>query len=263
ISHLMLGIGFILGPFVAGKVVAFSSHLFDACFYLFLACAVFSFFNFLLIYFFWTPDEDKMVSAKHSTIAWKDLFSCNREVGILLFAEFLIFFGWYFFIKTFQVFLVEGIQCTEGQVFNVYSQYGLWFTVSQVVFILWLHRHSKSDRFFRHFITFLAFSIFVLSFTHSYGAACLIVPLFTFAFGILIPSLTGLVADYATSHNNGKLMGLQQSVQALAKIGGPLIAGCALTLTPLATVLLSPLFILASRAVFALRNREKSVDLSV
>ncbi len=37
-------------------------------------------------------------------------------------------------------------------------------------------------------------------------------------------------------------MGLHQSVQAFAKIGGPLIAGCVLTLTPLATVLLSPLF---------------------
>lgn len=255
VSHLMLGIGFILGPYVAGKVVTFSSHVFDACFYLFLACAIFSFFNFLLIYFFWSPDEDKMVTAKPTEILWKDLFSCNREVKILLFAEFLIFFGWYFFIKTFQVFLIEGIQCTEAQVFNVYSQYGLWFALSQVVFITWFHRYSKSEKFFRHFITFLALSILILYFAKSYAAACLIVPLFTFAYGMLIPSLTGLVSDYATSHNNGKVMGLHQSIQAFAKIGGPLIAGCVLTLTPMATVLLSPLFILASRAL--LRKKEK------
>lgn len=259
VSHLMLGIGFILGPFTAGKVVAFSTHVFDACFYLFLACAIFSFFNFLLIYFFWTPDEDKMVSAKPAEILWKDLFSCNREVKVLLFGEFLIFFGWYFFIKSFQVFLIEGIQCTEAQVFNVYSQYGLWFALSQVVFISWLHRYSKSEKFFRHFITFLALSIFILYFAKSYWAACLIVPLFTFAYGMLIPSLTGLVSDYATSHNNGKVMGLHQSIQAFAKIGGPLIAGCVLTLTPMATVLLSPLFILASRAILALREKEKKL----
>jgi DHA1 family tetracycline resistance protein-like MFS transporter len=255
VSHLMLGIGFILGPYVAGKVVTFSSHVFDACFYLFLACAIFSFFNFLLIYFFWSPDEDKMVTAKPTEILWKDLFSCNREVKILLFAEFLIFFGWYFFIKTFQVFLIEGIQCTEAQVFNVYSQYGLWFALSQVVFITWFHRYSKSEKFFRHFITFLALSILILYFAKSYAAACLIVPLFTFAYGMLIPSLTGLVSDYAGAQNNGKVMGLHQSIQAIAKIGGPLIAGCVLTLTPMATVLLSPLFILASRAL--LRKKEK------
>jgi DHA1 family tetracycline resistance protein-like MFS transporter len=256
VSHLMLGIGFILGPFVAGKIVAFSSHVFDACFYLFLSCAIFSFINFLLIYFFWTPDEDKMVTARPTQILWKDLFQCNREVKVLLFAEFLIFFGWYFFIKTFQVFLIEGIQCTEAQVFNVYSQYGFWFALSQAVFIAWLHRYSKSEKFFHHFITLLAFSIFILYFAKSFWAACLIVPLFTFAYGSLIPSLTGLVSDYADSQSNGKIMGLHQSVQAFAKIGGPLIAGCVLTLTPLATVLLSPLFILASRAIFALRDKK-------
>lgn len=255
VSHLMLGIGFILGPFVAGKIVAFSSHVFDACFYLFLLCSIFSFINFLLIYFFWTPDEDKMISAKPTQIFWKDLFQCGREVKVLLFAEFLIFFGWYFFIKTFQVFLIEGIQCSETQVFNVYSQYGLWFALSQLIFIAWLHRFSKSEKFFHRFITFLALSIFVLYFAKSYWAACLIVPLFTVAYGALIPSLTALVSDYASSHNNGKIMGLHQSIQAFAKIGGPLIAGCVLTLTPLATVLLSPLFILASRAIFALRQK--------
>jgi len=257
VSHLMLGIGFILGPFVAGKIVAFSPQVFDACFYLFLSCAAFSFINFFLIYFFWTPDEDKMVTANPTQIRWKELFQCSREIKILLFAEFLIFFGWYFFIKSFQVFLIEGIQCTEEQVFNVYSQYGLWFALSQVVFILWLHRYSKSEKFFNRFITFLALTIFVLYFAKSYAAACLIVPFFTFAYGMLIPSLTGLVSDYTTSLDNGKVMGLHQSVQAFAKIGGPLIAGCVLTMTPLATVLLSPLFIFASRAIFALRDRTK------
>jgi len=190
-----------------------------------------------------------MVTAKRTQILWKDLFHCSREIKVLLFAEFLIFFGWYFFIKTFQVFLIEGIQCTEAQVFNVYSQYGLWFALSQVVFIAWLHRYAKKEKFFHYFITFLAFSIFVLYFAKNYLAACLIVPLFTLAYGMLIPSLTGLVSDLATSQDNGKIMGLHQSIQAFAKIGGPLIAGCVLTLTPLATVLLSPLFIVASRAI--------------
>lgn len=262
ISHLMLGIGFILGPFIAGKVVAFSSHVFDACFYLFLSCALFSFINFLLIYFFWTQDEDRMVSAKPAPILWKELFHCNRELKILLFAEFLIFFGWYFFIKTFQVFLIEGMQCTEEQVFNLYSQYGLWFALSQVIFIAWLHRHAKSDKFLNPFIAFFALSIFILYFAQSYFIACLIVPLFTFAYGALMPTLTGLISDYATSHNNGKVMGLHQSIQAFAKIGGPLLAGCVLALTPRATVLLSPLFILASPVILALRDKKIS-DLNV
>ena len=88
----------------------------------------------------------------------------SAEVKILLFAEFLI--SLLDFIKTFQVFLIEGIKCTEAQE-CVYLQYGLWFALSQGIFIVWLHRYSKSEKFFRHFTIFMAL---VLYFTKSYAA---------------------------------------------------------------------------------------------
>jgi MFS transporter, DHA1 family, tetracycline resistance protein len=256
-SHLMIGLGFILGPWIAGQAVSFSGHLFNACFYLFVGCAACSFLNFLLIWRFWSTEDEQLAVPKWTEVHFKDFLQCEKPLKTLLWAEFLIFFGWYFFIKTFQVFLVEKIGCSESQVFNIYSQYGLWFTISQVIFILWLHKYSRSEKFFRQFIFLFAFSIFVLSFMQNYKMTCFIVPLFTFAYASLIPSLTSLVSDYASSHNNGRVMGLHQSVQALAKILGPVIAGVLLTLTPMATVLFSPLFILASRAVFVLGSRRK------
>ncbi len=47
----------------------------------------------------------------------------------------------------------------EAQVFNIYSQYGLCLALSQVIFQVfsWLHRYAKAEKFFHHFITFLAF----------------------------------------------------------------------------------------------------------
>jgi predicted MFS family arabinose efflux permease len=187
---------------------------------------------------------------------------CEKPLKTLLWAEFLVFFGWYFFIKTFQVFLVEKIGCSELQVFNIYSQYGLWFSLSQVAFILWLHKYSRSEKFFRGFIFLLAFSILALTLMNGYSMTCFIIPLFSFAYATLIPSLTALVSDYASSHNNGKVMGLHQSIQALAKVFGPVIAGILLTLTPLATVLFSPLFILASLGVLALGSRKEEIKVS-
>ncbi len=259
LSHLMLGIGFILGPWIAGQVVSLSTHLFQACFYLFVGCAVFSFLNFLLVFRFWSNEAEKLAVPKWTEVRIRDFLRCEKPLKTLLWAEFLIFFGWYFFIKTFQVFLVEKIGCNELQVFNIYSQYGLWFSVSQVIFILWLHKSSRLEKFFRNFIYLFAFSIFLLSFMKDYTMTCFIVPLFTFAYASLVPSLTALVSDYSSSHNNGKVMGLHQSVQAIAKILGPVTAGALLTLTPMATVLFSPLFILASRAVFALGSEKKKL----
>lgn len=256
-SHLMLGVGFILGPWIAGHVVTISGQLLQASFCLFIGCAASSFLNFLMIRCFWSVADEEIVTPKWTEIRWRDFLRCERELKMILWAEFLIFFGWYFFIKTFQVFLVEKIGCSEIQVFNIYSQYGLWFSLSQLIFIFWLHKHCSSERFFRRFIFLFAFSIFILSFMSSYRLTALVVPLFTFAYASLIPSLTSLVSNYASTHDNGKVMGLHQSVQALAKILGPVIAGFLLTFTPMATVLLSPLFILASRAIFALGSARK------
>jgi len=97
-SHLMLGVGFILGPWIAGQAVSFTNHLFDACFYLFVGCAAFSFLNFLLIFRFWSHDTEKQAAAKWTKVRFRDFLKCEKPLKILLWAEFLIFFGWYFFI---------------------------------------------------------------------------------------------------------------------------------------------------------------------
>ncbi|MGD0665004.1 MAG: MFS transporter [Rhabdochlamydiaceae bacterium] len=261
-SHLMLGVGFILGPWIAGRIVGATGEIFQTCFYLFVSCAVVSVINFLLILKFWSADTEKIATPKWTEVRLKDFMKCEKPLKTLLWAEFLVFFGWYFFIKTFQVFLVEKIGCSELQVFNIYSQYGLWFSLSQVAFILWLHKYSRSEKFFRGFIFLLAFSILALTLMNGYSMTCFIIPLFSFAYATLVPSLTALVSDYASSHNNGKVMGLHQSIQALAKVFGPVIAGILLTLTPLATVLFSPLFILASLGVLALGSRKEEIKVS-
>lgn len=252
LSHLMLGVGFILGPWIAKEAVSLSTHLFQASFSLFVGCAAFSFINFVLVYFFWSHETENVATPKWTAVNLKDFLRCEKPLKTLLWGEFLIFFGWYFFIKTFQVFLVEKIGCSEAQVFDIYSQYGFWFSLGQLIFILWLHKHARKDLFFRGFIFLFAASIFILSFMGSYSMICFVVPLFTFAYASLVPSLTALVAQYASAHNNGQVMGLHQSVQAIAKVAAPVAAGLLLTLTPMATVLLSPLFIIASRALMGL-----------
>lgn len=259
-SHLVLGIGFILGPWIAGQIVANSSLVFQTCFYLFIGCASVSALNFLLILRFWSKEDEKLIVTKWVEVKFRDFLKCEKPLKTLLWAEFLVFFGWYFFVKTFQVFLVEKIGCNEIQVLNYYSQYGIWFSLSQMIFILWLHKYSSSAKFFRNLIFLLSLSIFSLTFVPNYPVTCMIIPLFTFAYAALIPSLTALVSTHASSEDNGKVMGLHQSVQAGAKILGPIIAGALLTLTPLATVICAPILIVASRAVLALGAPKKEAE---
>ncbi len=252
IPQLVLGIGFVLGSFITRQVLTVA----DIPFYLFLAGSVISFVNFFLLLCFWDKKEQRRFSVTPMGIKWGDLFSCKRELAIFLLAEFFIFFGWYFFIKTFQIFLVEKLHFNEDQVFSLSIQYGLSIVISQLIFIFYLHRHSQSTRLFYHCIALLAFSIFMLHFSKTYLLTCFVVPLFTFAYTSLMPLLTARIAKHAFATDRGKVMGFHQAIQSIAKIVAPLTGAALLALDFASTALFAPVFICFSWLLFQLQRNE-------
>jgi predicted MFS family arabinose efflux permease len=139
--------------------------------------------------------------------------------------------------------------------FNTISYYGFCSFLAQAFFVAFLHKYIKSHKFFEVFSIVLSLSIFSLTFVKSHYSLLFIVPLFSLAYSVLLPSLTYLLSESALE-NHGKTMGLNQSVQALAKILAPALAGCSLAFTSLASVVISALVILASAVVFGLSRKD-------
>jgi len=252
-SQMMLGIGFALGPYLSGRLLAISHETHLICFLLFLAASFISFLNFVVVWFFFSHTKEKV---EPPTINLREILHCTPQTKNILATAFLLIFGWYFFIKTFQVFLIEKIHCSEIEMFNTISYYGFCSVLSQFAFVAFLYKYIKSSRFFEIFVLLLSLSIFAMMFINSQYPLLFIVPLFSFAYSILMPSLTYFISEAGTYENHGKIMGLNQSVQALAKVLAPALAGCCLALTPLTSVVMSSLAIFASGLVFMLARKK-------
>jgi len=250
--QLLLGMGLMIGTSITERLLSLP-HI---PFYLFFSGSAISFFNFFLLFYFWGREGEKKFIL--TSIQWKDLLSLDRRVGFFLFAELLLFFGWYFFIKTFQIFLIEKLHYDESSLFNLYFQYGVSMIVSQLFFISWFHRYSKSTLFFYSCILLLGGSILMLYFFNHALSLRWIISLFTLAYTSLMPLLTRRISDYTSKGNRGKIMGFHQAVQSIAKICAPLLGTLLLTFHPFSTVLLAPLLIFLSYLLFQWRNQEHS-----
>lgn len=234
-SNLMLALGFALGP-------ALSAHC-SNLFILFLICSAGAFLNFLIIAFSFS--HPKTTENFYTPFSLRQIFTLPKK---LIGSYFLLIFGWYFFIKTFQVFLIEEFNLSNLFIFNTISFYGFCSVLAQGAFVLYLHRFMKN--YLHHALLLLSLSIFLLTFT-STATLFPLVFLFSFTYALLIPSFTFLISEFSTTSSHGKVMGLHQSISALAKILAPTIAGLFLALTPYTSVLLSSFCIFASSLLFS------------
>ncbi len=256
LSQCTIGLGFMAGPYLSNIIHSSSGSALEATYKLFTISMLSTLTNFFLIQYGW-PSESGSAPPIKIKICWKEIFSTKGIIRNILTAEFFIFFGWYLFIKTFQIFLIQQIRCSELEVSSTYSQYGLWFLLSELVFFIWLHRYIKFNLFFYLSTIVLSGSLFSLFFITKYSHVCWMVPLFTSSYALLMPALTNLLSDYALNNGQGKTMGLHQSVQALAKLSAPLVAGIIISITPKAIMILSPICIISSCWILKLVENKK------
>ncbi|MGR3973854.1 MAG: MFS transporter [Candidatus Rhabdochlamydia sp.] len=262
LSYLMMGMGYILGPKISQGITLFFNDFLEASFLLFIACALCSLVNTVIISFIWSSDQAALSQPKTSSFTFRYFASCPRRLKILLLCEAVLFLGWFLFLKTFQVFLIQVCGCSSTEIFQIYSYYGIWFTLSQIGFMGISSSYYESKPFFLLMIAVLSTALFLLSLLTSYHTVCLILPFLTLAYALLMPALTYRISKEGSDQELGKVMGLHQSAQSLAKMVGPLISGLLLSFWPLSTVVIPSFLILISGAAFIIFDQKKVVTTS-
>jgi MFS family permease len=250
IPQIIVGLGFVLGP-IAAKM---STH----CSFLFSTCTVLSLVNFSLVYLFFKESKIKTTTSQVIKIQWKGFLQCSKDLKLLFVVEFLVLFGWFFFIKNLQPFLIQETKCTTKEILNIYSQYGVWFVIAQSIFFVYAKKTIKLEKILPKILLFSAASIFMFIFSKNYTTATLMTPFFTFAYAWVSPLLTSLISNYGSNQNYGKVMGLQQSIQSIAKILAPLTAGFLLTINTSIIVVFSPIIILFGLITFMLYKKKQA-----
>lgn len=252
LSNLIFGLAFILGPYIISQFSPGPTAL------PFLVCALCALGNFFLIYLFFEEKEPS-----HSFVQWekhwhfKNLFYCSKSLKKLLLSGFFLFFGWYSFIKFFQVFVLQHFQFSSTQFCELLSYFGLCCVITQSFFVLLLHKWTEPRKFLLFFLALLFLSLLSLFFVQQEYALWIVVTLFSIAYSLIAPCFMAVVSNSEEKEAQGKAMGLYQSVQALSKVIAPAATGAILTFGTETALLVSSTSILASGFLFFfVKNRE-------
>jgi len=138
---------------------------------------------------------------------------------------FFLGFGFNFFTQFFQVYLIDKFAATPSQLGMVYSYIGICSILTQLVIVPTVSKRFRPAQVLTVSLLLLA-SIFPL---------LLLVPTFPLLFAVIIfiplfnglsnPNLTAVISSLGGSENQGEILGINQSVQAMTQFLPPLIGG--------------------------------------
>jgi len=251
---MVFGLGFILGPFLGGKLSDPSVfHLFDVTTPFWFAFGL-ALLNTLLVIF---KLPETLSRKNHELVIRFDqsirhiIKAVNlRPLRILFSTAFLVQAGFSFFTTFFGVFLIKRFSFNQGQIGDLFAYIGLWIAFSQGFLTRKLSVVAEY-KILRLVLFGNALAILMFFLPTNPIWLYVIVPFFAVQNGLVGANLLGLISRSASSDAQGEILGINASVQALGQAIPPLISGfIAANLNPSAPTLVSSLVLFSAAIVF-------------
>ncbi len=226
---MSFGLSFIIGPLIGGLLSNSNLISWFSYFIPFLLGAVLTLINIIIIYKI-LPETIKEKNNSHKItpfssmkILIETLFL--KRIGNLLIITFFWIFGFAFFTQFFQVYLFEKFNYDSTQIGLLFGYFGFWIVFVQGFLIKKLKKYINSQDLlkFTLFIPPIVLLFLLIPKNHLY--LFLIIPFLAIFNGLSKPNLTGLLSNLVNNNENGKIMGVSQSIESLAMSLPPIIAG--------------------------------------
>ncbi len=137
----------------------------------------------------------------------------------------LYIFGFNFFTQYFQVFLVHRFSYDQGDIGYMFGYMGLWVTIAQGVTNRWAAHRFDPQNILAMSLLLLGLTLPLLLISPHHALLYLILPFVANFQGLSMPNLVTIISDSAPPHQQGRTLGMQQSVQAIGMALPPLLAG--------------------------------------
>lgn len=223
-----VGIGTAAGPLIGGFLAQYGPaiHLYVASF-LSLSNAVYG-------YFFMPESLTKRERTRNLSLQQINPFKqlqlvfTFRSVKWLLITVFLIWLPNGSFQAIFAQFSIDTFHLSPIIIGFTFSLIGIMDIFAQLLIMPILLKFWRENQIITMGITseMIGYSVIILS--AFYGSIpCFIIGMVFFGLGdaIFSPSYNGLISTYASKEDQGKIQGASQSIQALARVIGPMIGG--------------------------------------
>lgn len=231
---MAFGLGFIMGPFLGGELA--NSNVVSWFNYStpFFTCALLSFINILFVFFKFREtlqnQKDKEINIFSGVKNIAKAFG-RKELKSIFMISFLTVFGFTMFSQFFQVFLINKFPtCKQNDIGMLYGYFGVWSVITQGGLVRRLAKKYSPQKILSFSIVFMALTLITLVIPDKWSYLYLTMALVSIAQGLTSPNVNALVSNLSERDEQGEIMGINQSVSALAQaippiIGGIIIAG--------------------------------------
>jgi len=215
-------LGFVFGPLIGGFL---SKYGIDVIGY---TGASFSFIAFLVTWFL-LPESLKEKSEKRtpSFLNFKAFAEVLRRpaIGIVIIVFFIITFSMSNIFGTFSLLGYKDYHLNDMQIGVLFGIMGIFSAFSQTGLIHILSKRYKEITIISLGAFLLLISMILMPNSNGYTMLGIVSGVFTLGTGLLIPTSLSLLSKVTPDNEQGAILGINQSISALARVLGPLWGG--------------------------------------
>lgn len=252
---LVVGIGFIIGPFVGGKLSDSSLVSWFNYATPFWFAAALCVFNILLLLFQFK--ETLHTSNKAKIDPFMGFRNIKRafempNLRVIFVVMFLLTFGFNFFTQFFQVFMIEKFSFTTSQIGDLFAYIGLCMALAQGFIVRPLSKRFLPEQLVPYSILGLSIALGLLLIPSSVPLLFVFLTFVPISNGITYPNVTALISNLAGKDSQGEILGINQSIQSLGMAFPPIIAGLLASIDWSLPILISSILVFFAWTVFIL-----------
>ncbi|MEI6221869.1 MAG: MFS transporter [bacterium] len=225
---MAFGLGFIIGPYVGGKLsdpTIVSWFNFATPFWV---AAILTFLNIIAVVIRFRETLKTKSNAKISPLTgFKNLYRAFQmpNLRVMFLVVFLLTFGFNFFTQFFQVFLIEKFNFSTSQIGDLFAFMGLWIAITQGGITRPLSKALSSKQILSYSVLLLAITFPFLLLPSQSWMIYLVIPFIAIFQGLTQPNSTAIISNLSTADSQGEILGINQSIQSLGQALPPIIAG--------------------------------------
>jgi DHA1 family tetracycline resistance protein-like MFS transporter len=174
-----------------------------------------------------------------------------KNVRVMFVVIFLLTFGFTCFTNFFQVYVIDRFHYDSAQIGNLFAYIGLWIAFTQGILTGPVAKRLTPGAVVRLSSFGLGASLLAMVLPMPEAGLFLVLPLVSVFQGLTQPNATAIISNFADMESQGEMLGINQSVQAFAMVLPPLIGGWLAALHPGAPIVASAVITFAAWAVYA------------
>lgn len=231
------GVGFVAGPYIGARLASPNTSffgLFNTPHWFttstpFWFAAILSTLNVLFVLFV-LPETHQHINNK-LRLAWNQSLDNIRKAAarphlrVIFTAEFLFWGGFTFFTTFFQILLMQKLHFKTSNVGDFFAYIGIWIVLSQAVFVPIAVKHFKSHSILRVSLIGNGIALFLQVLPHNTTQLLFVAPFIALFNGMTMANASALVSLSASPKEQGEVLGIEASVQALAQAVPAVISG--------------------------------------